>query len=267
MAPRRRLLLLWLAVSGCFSEAADVAGTGDTSGAVSTGSGDPQATSGTMGPRGGTAASGSVGASTGNDWMTSSDDGAAVDNDTVESTDSGEEGLGPYGSPCVSNDECEGGLCAVVDDPPGSCTARCDPTAGGCAAVGHAAFCVKFVSSQFGCLGELDTGDDLEDGLLRVGATLSGSLDGSDWDAFYLENPVPDWYTVTAYPSAGLNIMITMYTQAVVVTARDAAGIQGIEEVGYNSAGDAATYPRYPVIVVSAVGGTSGSYEVRLEQP
>lgn len=273
---RHRLLPCCFLLGGCFSEASDVAGTDAVSATDSAGPSSTGSLFGTSGP-----SSDTMGPSLeGGDTRTSGDDGAASsdhgesdvsDTGTVAGstdTDDGPPGAQPYGAPCESHDDCESGIC-VLEDPflPGVCAVNCDPTEGACAAIGHAAFCIKLYTSEFVCTGVLETGDDLEDGLLLVGEALSGSLVGDDRDAFYLENPLPEHYTVRVYPGAGLDVMITMYDQADYGGFRNEAGVGGIEEIGYTMADDGLSYPRYPVAVISAVGGTSGTFEIRLEHP
>lgn len=281
MDHRRPVLLLSLAIGGCFSDAPDAASgsddaaTGDTTGHSLTAS-----ASGAQAHDSGTPASGTEDGdppTSGNDAATSADDGGFTASDTAtaaESTDGGEaESSGgrpvdpqPYGSPCRSNPDCESGLCLLGETlPEGMCTVTCDPLDGGCTARGHAAFCVE-ISIGFGCIGELETGSDGEDGLLRVGDRLSGSLDGGDRDAFYLELEQPGRYAVRAYPGAGLDIVVSTYESAEFRGYSNNAGIQGFEELRFTHNGDPASYPSYLVAVVSAASGTAGSYDVRFAQ-
>lgn len=109
----------------------------------------------------------------------SNNDGDICDDDSCEYEEDANAdmaGENKTGSPCVSNDDCEAGLClmnpAQNDFKGGYCSSTCDPTnIGGC---GAQAACFDFDEEQY-CLQTCQTSDDCRQGYACAGTCLPQS--------------------------------------------------------------------------------------------
>jgi hypothetical protein len=162
--------------------------------------------------------------------------------------------LKDYGEACSSKPECASGLC-VVDVCSRACTVE---VPNDCQDVD--AFCVPLQAGGFACYGEIETGNDDDDAILRPGDSTTRSLIPlGDADLFYVALD-PGSYTITVTPKNAFDLQLEAYS--------DIGEPTGVFNTGKAGEAEAALWEPTSAItgffVVRQVGPTSGSYTISL---
>ena len=164
-----------------------------------------------------------------------------------------------YGEPCTLGNECASGLC--IGEPYEHCSDYCEQAiANHCGALDLAGLCVPIENDQFACVGDLEFGNDPDDGILSAGDSLQRSLGNlTDADLFHLNLPAGN-FAIWAQPDLDDDIQVEIYNgigEAIGILNNEGDG--GIEGANLNHGGGVA------FAVVRNVGQTTGPYTIHAD--
>jgi hypothetical protein len=161
----------------------------------------------------------------------------------------------PFGANCGEDYECDPAPCVDYH-----CSVYCDPDAAdACRDVGG--LCSLLRHGNHGCKGDLDSGRDADDAVLRPGDAASRTLSPTgDLDVFRLAVGVGTW-DVAAVPAPGVDLAIEFYDARAQEIAAFDNGVAGATEATSWTTVDAAG----GFVVVRHVGAGTGGYTISLD--
>jgi len=184
------------------------------------------------------------------------EEGMTGDPDTETTPPPSPDPTKTFGEACTASSECVSGLCLQ-----NQCSEFCSiEVANDCREVGG--FCVPMQSGQYGCWGDLATGADDDDGILRVGDAFTRNLTPlHDADLFLVH--VKDGVTnVIATPMGSVDLQVEAYSPVAEPFFTGNLGAGSVEE-GVAVTTDEDTYV---FIVVRDVGQTTSGYTIAVSQ-
>jgi hypothetical protein len=162
---------------------------------------------------------------------------------------------GPFGANCGQDDECDSNTCADFH-----CTIACEPDDPH-ACRGVLGLCALVRNIRHACIGDVASGSDADDVLLRPTSpsAIASFATPGDADVVRLAVPAGSW-RVVATPAADADLALDFYdARARLLGISDGGGVSAAESATWTATDELGAF-----VVLRHVGGAPGAYSVSL---